>query len=286
MTGRETALMRVRALPQAAPTEVAVFCDALAAAQENADLWHSEHPAQVAKLADLRADLVRLADHVAAGWDRTAPHPWNGLWLWGEAHLSEEGQECLLALLLEPHGATVDELADTLDADESARFSIDGSMTVGRLRALIAESYGWTKSFDFSDPAQTARFWYVSEEKLEPRLGDRRAEAGHEREQPLGIARAVADVSAALIGWKETEALARFLLAYPDHRHTVRRIQLLHGLPYAEIRDNLLDAGMLPIDILRCKLAFFGATRFDPRSDRWVRISLFQGMPYPDEVGA
>jgi hypothetical protein len=61
---------------------------------------------------------------------------------------------------------------------------------------------------------------------------------------------------------------------------------MLHGLPYAEIRDNLLDSGMLPIDILRCKLAFFGATRFDPRSDRWVRISLFQGMPYPDELGA
>ncbi len=61
---------------------------------------------------------------------------------------------------------------------------------------------------------------------------------------------------------------------------------MLHGLPYAEIHDNLLDAGTLPIDILRCKLAFFGATRFDPRSDRWVRISLFQDMPYPDEISA
>ncbi len=286
MTARETALMRVRALHETGPTEIAAFCDALASARENAGLWQSEHPAQLAKLADLRADLVRLADHIAVGWERTAPHPWNGLWLWGETHLSEEGQECLLALLLEPHGATVDDLEDRLDTDEAARFSIDGTMSVGRLRALIAEGYGWTKTFDFSDPAQTARFWYVSEEKLEPRLGDRRTEAGHEREQPLGIARAVADLSEALIGWSETEALARFLLTHPDHRHTVRRIQMLHGLPYAEIRDNLLDVGMLPIDILRCKLAFFGATRFDPRSDRWVRISLFQGMPYPDEVGA
>ena len=59
---------------------------------------------------------------------------------------------------------------------------------------------------------------------------------------------------------------------------------MLHGLPYAEIRDNVLDQGMLPIDILRCKLAFFGATRFDPRSDLWVRISLFQDQPFPDEV--
>lgn len=286
MTTRETALARVRALPVATPTELLVFRKALADARQNADLWHSEHPAQVAKLAALRADLAQLALYFETGWDHSAPQLWNDLWLWGEAQLSEEGQECLLALMLEPYGDIVDDLADGLDADETARFAIDGAMTVGRLRQLIAEDYGWTRRFDFADPAQSARFWYVSEEKLEPRLGDRRAEAGQEREQPLGIAQAVSTLSNALAGWEDSDRLARFLLAQPEHRHTVRRIQMLHGLPYAEIRDNLLDSGMLPIDILRCKLAFFGATRFDPRSDRWVRISLFQGMPYPDELGA
>jgi hypothetical protein len=286
MTTRETALARVRALSVATPTELLVFRKALADARQNADLWHSEHPAQVAKLAALRADLAQLALYFETGWDHSAPQLWNDLWLWGEAQLSEEGQECLLALMLEPYGDIVDDLADGLDADETARFAIDGAMTVGRLRRLIAEDYGWTRRFDFADPAQSARFWYVSEEKLEPRLGDRRAEAGQEREQPLGIAQAVSTLSNALAGWEDSDRLARFLLAQPEHRHTVRRIQMLHGLPYAEIRDNLLDSGMLPIDILRCKLSFFGATRFDPRSDRWVRISLFQGMPYPDELGA
>ncbi len=40
---------------------------------------------------------------------------------------------------------------------------------------------------------------------------------------------------------------------------------------------------MLPLDILRCKLSFFGATRFDPRSDRWVRICMYQDAPFPHE---
>lgn len=284
MTARETALARVRALPHVTLIGLAAFRDALAAARRNADLWHSEHPAQLAKLADLRADLARLAGHIGAAWDQQAPQPWNDLWLWGEAQLSEEGQECLLALLLEPHGAIVDDLEDSLDADETAHFAIEGAMTVGHLRALIAENYRWMDRLDLADPAQSARFWYVSEEKLEPRLGDRRAEAGHEREQPLGIAQAVLALSQALTGRPDSERLARFLLEQPEYRHTVRRIQMLHGLPYAEIHDNLLAPGMLPIDILRCKLAFFGATRFDPRSDRWVRISLFQDMPYPDEM--
>jgi len=53
---------------------------------------------------------------------------------------------------------------------------------------------------------------------------------------------------------------------------------------YAEIRDNLVGAAMRPIDLLRCKLSFFGATRFDPKSDRWIRITLFQNAPYPDEL--
>ncbi|MEM6466292.1 MAG: hypothetical protein AAF679_07290, partial [Pseudomonadota bacterium] len=45
-----------------------------------------------------------------------------------------------------------------------------------------------------------------------------------------------------------------------------------------------IAAEMKPIDMLRAKLSFFGATRFDPRSDRWVRICMFAGAPYPEEL--
>jgi hypothetical protein len=157
-----------------------------------------------------------------------------------------------------------------------------------RQRALwsIDGDYVWTKGLGLEEPSRSARFWYVSEEKLEPRLGARAEVPGQEREQPLGIAQAVTALSRALSGWPPSQPVAAFLLAHPEHRHTVRRLQRLQGLPYAEIRDSLLDARMLPIDLLRCKLAFFGASRFDPRSDRWVRICLFQDMPFPDEIGA
>ena len=64
----------------------------------------------------------------------------------------------------------------------------------------------------------------------------------------------------------------------------VRRVQLAPGCPYADIQDNLIDRALLPIDLLRCKLSFFGATRFDPRSDRWVRINMYQNAPFPHEL--
>ena len=40
----------------------------------------------------------------------------------------------------------------------------------------------------------------------------------------------------------------------------------------------------MPIDMLRLKLSFFGAIKFDPRSDKWLRICMFQGAPLPSDL--
>ncbi len=87
------------------------------------------------------------------------------------------------------------------------------------------------------------------------------------------------------LGKAKYDSLAEILLLHPKHRHTVRRVQIAARYPYSEIRDNLISARMVPIDLLRCKLSFFGATRFDPRSDRWVRITMYKDAPFPDELG-
>mgnify|MGYP000038276818 FL=1 len=280
---REEALARVRALPIATPAQLAGLQAALADAQENASTWRSSHPVQVQKLASLRADLTRVRDYIET-WPSHAPQPWNALWHWGEATLSLEGQEALLALMLEPHGDLVDGLAECLSADEQASFRINGALPLGQLRQILAQHYAWALRIDYSQPAQMARFWYVSEEKLEPRLGDRHAEPGAELEQPLAIAHLVQALWADLQAQPDTMPLASFLIAHPQHRLVVRRVLRAPSHPFAEVQDNLIADTMLPIDLMRCKLAFFGASHFDPRSDKWVRISLFRGMPYPTEL--
>lgn len=285
MMAREEALARVRAQSSVAPAAQAGMRTALANAIENATLWRSEHPIQIKKLDALRSDLATIDGHLDTNWDRAAPYPWDSLWRWGERFLSMEGQEQLLAVMLEPHGALVDGLSDCMDADEDAYFAIDGAMPLIRLRAILDERYDWALKVDYTAAAAQARFWYVSEEKLEPRLGHRGADAGAEREQPLAIGRAAALLSQELHKWSGAPIVAAFLLAHPEHRLMVRRVQIAVRHPFAEVQDNLIDSGILPIDLLRCKLSFFGATRFDPRSDLWVRISLFQGMPFPDEMG-
>ncbi len=283
MMAREEALARVRAQTDARPEAVAAFRAALAEAQENAAHWHTDHPIQVGRLEDLRRDLSAIEGW--SDWPASAEnHPWDALWRRGESELSLEGQEALLALMLEPHGELVDGLSDCMTADETAAFRIDGAMPVSEMTAILSDRYSWALSIDFDKPKNAARFWYVSEEKLEPRLGNRFDEEGATLEQPLCIARLACELHAALSERPGDEPLATFLLSHPEHRFMARRAQIVARHPYAEVRDNLIAQDMLPIDLMRCKLAFFGASRFDPRSDRWVRISLFQDLPYPCDV--
>ena len=67
-------------------------------------------------------------------------------------------------------------------------------------------------------------------------------------------------------------------------RHVVRRAFITEKFPYSEIQDNTISHTVVPIDMLRLKLSFFGAIKFDPRSDKWLRISMFQGAPLPNEL--
>jgi len=282
IAAREEALARVRALDTATPEAITGVQSALKDAIANAQTWKSEHPVQLKKLADLNSDLMVLQQHLAT-WP-TGTKPWNALWLWAKETLSEEGQEALLSIMLEPHGELVDGLSGCMSADERSGFRIDGSMTVNALKALLDSHYSWALDIDFDQTEQARQFWYVSEEKLEPRLGDRFQEDGAELEQPLCIARLARSLYDALSNMNADAPLATFLLAEPEHRLMVRRVQQLANHPFAEVRDNLIAEDMLPIDLMRCKLAFFGATHFDPRSDKWVRISLFSGAPYPFEL--
>ena len=280
MLVREEALARIRAQPQSTPQAMAGFLAAVSAAQQNAETWVSAHPIQQAKLADLRADLTRIAAHGPG----TTPYPWNALWLWAESTLSLEGQEALIAAMIDAHGPLVDGLSDCMDADEPRAFALDGSVPLGQFRATLNRHYPWALTTDYTTPTNSARFWYVSQEKLEPRLGERHSEPGAALELPIDTGRMAAALASALAGWPDDQPLAQFLLAHPEHRFMARRVQHASRYPYAEIQDNLIAADTMPIDLLRCKLAFFGASHFDPRSDRWVRIALFQGQPYPQDL--
>ena len=283
INARETALTRVRQLSHVDRDIIADLILLVQRALLNATEWTTENLYQKQKTADLRDDLTRLVEFLR-DFDPDAIYPYNAIYEWGVQHLSLEGQEQLVSLLIEGHGALVDDLASTMSVDETSTFHIDGSMTISKIKRIIDDAYGWINDIDYFDNAAKARVWYVSEEKLEPRLGERFEEPIEPYEQPLAPGWDVVTARETLDQWDDRASIASFLLSHPELRHIIRRVQIVASLPYAEIQDNTIAADMKPIDLLRCKLSFFGASKFDPRSDRWLRITMFQGAPFPDEL--
>ncbi len=280
---REEAIARVRSIDYASADEIDRFSDIYRRSKLSISWWQSQHPLQIEKLKALAADLSAIDTYLQQD-GLTGYRAWDRLMIWSETALSEEGQELLVSLVLEPYPERVDGLSSCMADSHEQAFVIEGAMPIGQLRDLIRGTYGWALGLDWTARGNCARAWYVSEEKLEPRLGERFDEPIADYEQPLAPARDAAAAHTALEAWKDDLSVAEFLLRHPEHRHIVRRVQMARFAPYGEIRDNTIGSTVLPIDMLRAKLSFFGATHFDPRSDRWVRICMYAGAPYPEEL--
>ena len=74
-------------------------------------------------------------------------------------------------------------------------------MPLSRLRQMMDTAYSWTKGIDYSQNDALARVWYVSEEKLEPRLGERFKEPIEPYEQPLAPGRDAVRAMKAIDQW-------------------------------------------------------------------------------------
>ncbi len=199
-----------------------------------------------------------------------------------DSNFNNDTQEIARVQLIELYPQISEDLAEDM-ADEEI-MEIDGNQSIGDLKQIINDKYSWIKDIDFNNKDSNYLFWYVSAAKLEPRLGERYNEQGSELEQNLGIAKMVSDLFKQIKNVDENQLICEFLLTHPEYRGIVKRIQSLKNYPYSEVQDNVLDKKTIPIDMLRFKLSFFGANRYDPKSDRWLRVSFFSGAPYLSDL--
>ncbi|GAA0447883.1 hypothetical protein GCM10008983_27490 [Lentibacillus halophilus] len=208
---------------------------------------------------------------------------WEGLSETAVETVSIEMQELLHTVLLEIYADHVIDLEECMNVEET--YQIVPRMTIQELTDLINRQYQWAFQYNFTDPDEKYYFWYRSEEKEEPRLGVRGEEPGEDLEMPMNIAEQVQGLYKMIQHAPPTEMVATFILRHPRYKGIIQRIQSLDGYEYGEIQANLLSKDFMPLHLLRCKLSFFGAERFNPKSNRWVRITLFQGAPLVEEIG-
>ena len=207
---------------------------------------------------------------------------WKDILDYCDKNFNNDTQEIARVQLIELFPQISEELAEDM-ADEEI-MDIDGNQSIGDLKKIINNKYSWAKNIDFNNSDSNYLFWYVSAAKLEPRLGERYNEEGSELEQNLGIAKMVKDLFNKIKDLDENKLTCEFLLENSQFRGIVKRIQSLKNYPYSEVEDNVLDKKTIPIDMLRFKLSFFGANRYDPKSDRWLRVSFFSGAPYLSDL--
>tara|TARA_Y100000590_G_scaffold344168_1_gene393504 strand:- start:4582 stop:6255 length:1674 start_codon:yes stop_codon:yes gene_type:complete len=205
---------------------------------------------------------------------------WKNLINYCEKNYSYDAQEIVKVQIIELFPHIVDPLAENMSDNENVTINL--SQKISSLLLEIKNKYNWAISINFQDKKNTFLFWYISEEKLEPRLGERYNENGAKLEQPLGVGRMVKELYNFIIDNPSTNKLtvAEFLLKFPNFRGIIRRIQTLSNYEYGEVNDNILAKNTIPINMLRFKLSFFGASRYDPKSDRWLRVSFFAGAPF------
>ncbi len=283
MKVREAAIESVRMKSYVSGPEISKFINLVERFENHLKQWRTDDPRISERLRVLSEELPELKK--MAHESRDISNAWHFLTDYAADHTSFECQEILNSLLLELYPGDVNSFERFMSVDEFVQ--LDPAMELGEMKSLIEKNYQWALDADFQDPDSQHYFWYVSQEKEEPRLGRRYQEPGSELEMGVGIARDANALYQAVCSLERFQCcltVTDLLQYYPQYRSIVLRIQSLEDFEYAEIQENLLDKDCLPIDILRCKLAIFGATRFDPKSNLWTRITLFQGAPLYDEI--
>ena len=281
---REIALKKIREIKKVETKDSNLFKDCVRKSIKNITSWNTESEYQLKKIKDLLKDVKRFVNFVENEFDFEKDYPFNQIYLWLEKETCEECIEYIVSIMMEPYGEIVSPLVKEMSSDEEKYFNIPTERTVEELRLILEKKYSNILSINFEKIENRRKFWFISKNKEEPRLADRFEEEGSDLEQPLAIARDIKELYKKLLVSKNSLTMDRFLVENSHLRHVVRRAFIIEKFPYSEIQDNTISEKIVPIDMLRLKLSFFGALKFDPRSDKWLRICMFQGAPLPNEL--
>ena len=281
---RETALKEIREIKKVTVEESDLFKDCLKNSIKNITSWNTESDYQLKKIKDLLNDVYKFLDFIEKEFSFESDYPFNKLYLWLEKEACEECIEYIVSMMMEPYEKIITPLIRKMSSEEDKYFNIPTNRTVEELRSIIEKKYSNILSINFEKKQNYKKFWFISKNKEEPRIADRFEEEGSELEQPLAIARDIKKLYDKLLVSKNNMRIDKFLMDNSELRHVIRRAFIIEKFPYSEIQDNTISESTIPIDMLRLKLSFFGALKFDPRSDKWLRICMFQGAPLPNEL--
>ena len=281
---REKALKEIRSIKDVSKKEIEHFKFCLEKSKKIIDTWYTDSKYQNKKIKSLKNDLIKFNEYFSSLKFISKKYLWNEIFLWIDKYLDEECSEYLISMMMEPYDNIIEPLVKNMSSDEEKYFNIPSSRKLIELKKIIETKYKSILNINFNDKKSNTFFWFISKNKEEPRIANRFEEYGSNLEQPLAIARDIKKVYEKISNENLSKTVADFLVDNDELRHVIRRIFISEKFQYSEIQDNTISETLIPVDMLRLKLSFFGAQKFDPRSDKWLRICMYQGAPLVNEI--
>ncbi len=226
-------------------------------------------------------DVARDLQRARARFDALAAGPaprWSDLTDWAHEQLGAEAAECLDAIVIELHPDLIDAADDEFLADE--RFKLQPEATAAQLRDMLTAGYGWALG-----AGEPHHFWYrTTKTPRDTRRALRGRVPAFEAETTMDTQWQVRRLLTHLDGVDPNTRVAEIVARHPELRHVVTRVQALHGMPFAEHRDDWLAADFSPFASVRLVLSLKGLEKFEAAPPKSVRGTFMQGAPIAEDV--
>ena len=279
---RETAISRVLSIKKLSKYNQTKILNLIERAYLYTTQWNVDDLTQSKRINVLRKELKDISNNKSLTDILNKNYPLQNVYLHFVNKISIETQEILNSIFIEPFPELLDDLTNEMGTDEQNTVAI--GYKVNELIKIIKDKYSWALKIDITKPDENFYFWYTSQAKLEPRLGSTQIDHGKEKELPFDIPKQVQNALKILTKLPDDMTGAEAMILHPEIRNIIKRVIINENFPFSEIQNNLVGKKVRPIDLLRCKLSFFGATKYDPKSNLWTRITLFQGAPLPHQL--
>ena len=279
---RETAISRVLSIKKLSTYNQTKIFNLIERAYLYTTQWNVDDVIQFKRINVLRKELKDISNNKSLNGLLNNDYPLQNVYLHFINKISIETQEILNSIFIEPFPELLDDLTNEMGTDEQNTVAI--GYKVNELIKIIKDKYSWALKIDIKNPDENFYFWYTSQAKLEPRLGATQIDHGKEKQLPFDIPQQVQNALKILTKLPDDMTGAEAMILHPEIRNIIKRVIINKNFPFSEIQNNLVGKKVRPIDLLRCKLSFFGATKYDPKSNLWTRITLFQGAPLPHQL--
>ena len=279
---RETAISRVLSIKKLSTYNQTKIFNLIERAYLYTTQWNVDDVIQFKRINVLRKELKDISNNKSLNGLLNNDYPLQNVYLHFINKISIETQEILNSIFIEPFPELLDDLTNEMGTNEQNTVAI--GYKVNELIKIIQDKYSWALKIDIKNPDENFYFWYTSQAKLEPRLGTTQIDHGKEKQLPFDIPQQVQNALKILTKLPDDMTGAEAMILHPEIRNIIKRVIINENFPFSEIQNNLVGKKVRPIDLLRCKLSFFGATKYDPKSNLWTRITLFQGAPLPHQL--